>query len=147
MPPHPPTTLTLAGIPVRRVFVAWIADQLGDDPCGDRLRDALDRDVRILGLEINERETIIRALDDPAGRARGAPWGAATRGGVATARRALGPRATMRPHAANLGASTGRSSMRSTPASRRAIGLRIRSRPSPVASYRCSPSRPWRCGS
>jgi hypothetical protein len=64
-PYRPPTSMTLAGIPVRRELVEWIADQLQDHPAGNRLRRALDNDTRILGLEVIERETILRALDDP----------------------------------------------------------------------------------
>jgi hypothetical protein len=58
-PYRPPTSITLAGIPVRRELVEWLAGQLPDDPAGDRLRRALDNDTRILGLEIEERETIL----------------------------------------------------------------------------------------
>jgi hypothetical protein len=64
-PYRPPTSITLAGIPVRRELVGWLAAQLEDDPAGDRLRSALDNDTRILGLEVAERETILRVLEDP----------------------------------------------------------------------------------
>jgi hypothetical protein len=64
-PYRPPTSITLAGIPVRRELVRWIADQLPDDPAGRRLRRALDNDTRILGLEVDEREQILAVLDDP----------------------------------------------------------------------------------
>jgi hypothetical protein len=64
-PYRPPTSITLAGIPVRRGLVEWLAERLDDDPSGDRLRRALDNDIRIVGLEVAERETILRALDDP----------------------------------------------------------------------------------
>jgi hypothetical protein len=40
-------TMTLAGIPVAREHVAWLAAQLGDHPAGDRLRRALDNEIRI----------------------------------------------------------------------------------------------------
>ena len=60
-----PTTVVLAGIPVRREHVAWIANELDNDPTAARLREALERDVRILGVEITERESILAALDDP----------------------------------------------------------------------------------
>ena len=43
-PYRPPTSITLARIPVRRELV----DQLEDDPAGDRLRRALENDTRIL---------------------------------------------------------------------------------------------------
>jgi hypothetical protein len=63
---HPPTAIVLAGIPARREHVAWIANELDNDPTARRLRDALERDVRILGLDVAERdEAIIRALDEP----------------------------------------------------------------------------------
>ena len=42
-----------------------IALPVGDDPAGDRLRRALDNDTRTLGLEIDEREAILAALEDP----------------------------------------------------------------------------------
>jgi len=42
-----------------------IALPVGDDPAGDRLRRALDNDARTLGLEIDEREAILAALEDP----------------------------------------------------------------------------------
>jgi hypothetical protein len=57
--------MTLAGVPVRRERVEWIADRLKDEPAGDRLQRALDNETRILGLEIVEREQILAALDDP----------------------------------------------------------------------------------
>ena len=64
-PYRPPTSMTLAGIPVRRELVEWLADQLGEEPAGDRLSRALDNDTRSLGLEIAEREQILGALEDP----------------------------------------------------------------------------------
>ena len=64
-PYRPPTSITPAGIPVRRKLVEWLADRVGDDPAGERLRRALDNDTRILGLEIVEREQILAALEDP----------------------------------------------------------------------------------
>jgi hypothetical protein len=42
-----------------------IALPVGDDPAGDRLHRALDNDTRTLGLEIDEREAILAALEDP----------------------------------------------------------------------------------
>jgi len=59
-----PATITLVGIQVRRELVAWLAD-IFDEPVATRLRLALERDTRILGLEVDERETILRTLDDP----------------------------------------------------------------------------------
>ena len=39
-----------------------------DEDLGQKLRSALARDVKVLALETEERETILRALDDcPAG--------------------------------------------------------------------------------
>lgn len=64
-PYRQPTSITLAGIPVRRELVGWIADRLQGDPAGDRLRRALENDTKVLGLEIEERETILWTLDDP----------------------------------------------------------------------------------
>lgn len=64
-PDRPPTSITLAGIPVRRESVVWLADQLDDDAAGDWLRRALANDTRILGLEVAERERILAVLDDP----------------------------------------------------------------------------------
>ena len=55
-PYRPPTSITLAGIPVRRELVEWLADQLPDEPAGGRLRRALVNDTRIVGLEVAERE-------------------------------------------------------------------------------------------
>jgi hypothetical protein len=63
-PYRPPTSITLAGIPVRRELVEWIAAEVPDDPAGDRLRRALDNDTRILGLENEDRERLLRALED-----------------------------------------------------------------------------------
>jgi hypothetical protein len=54
----------LAGIPVRREHIAWIANELDNEPTATRLRDALEREVRILGLEIDEREAVVRVLED-----------------------------------------------------------------------------------
>ena len=47
---HRPTTITLAGIQVRRELVAWLADN-ADEPVSTRLRLALERETRLLGLE------------------------------------------------------------------------------------------------
>jgi len=61
---QPPTTVTLAGIPVKRELVEWLA-QTTDEPTAGRLERALTLGTRLLALEINEREQILRALDDP----------------------------------------------------------------------------------
>ncbi len=54
----------LAGVPVRRDLVVWLAEHT-DEPTAGRLERALKLDTRLLGLEVHEREQIIRALDDP----------------------------------------------------------------------------------
>lgn len=61
----PPTSITLAGSLSAAELVKWLADQSADDPAGQRLRRALEDDTRILGLEVDEREEILAALDDP----------------------------------------------------------------------------------
>ena len=55
----------LAGIPVRGDLILELARLVDDDALAERLEDAYGRDVQILGLDIPERETIIRALEDP----------------------------------------------------------------------------------
>ncbi len=59
----PPTTVTIAGIAVRRDLVEHLA-RVVDEPTASRLRRALDLETRLLGLEIAEREQILRALED-----------------------------------------------------------------------------------
>lgn len=54
----------------------------------DRLETAYGRETKVLALTIPEREKILAALDDPAGRPRGASRSAAPRAGVAQIRRA-----------------------------------------------------------
>ena len=44
--------------------IAWLAENL-DDPITDRLRRALTNGVRILGLDVDERESLLRAMTDP----------------------------------------------------------------------------------
>ncbi len=56
--------ITLAGITVAREHIAWLAENL-DDPIADRLRRALTNGVRILGLDVDERESLLRAMTDP----------------------------------------------------------------------------------
>ncbi len=53
----------LAGVtgPVGRASARLV----DDDPLADRLEGAYGREVKVLGLDIPERETIIRALEDP----------------------------------------------------------------------------------
>ena len=56
----------LAGVPVRDDAILELARLLDDDPqLATRLEDAWSRDIRVFALTIPERETIIRALDDP----------------------------------------------------------------------------------
>jgi hypothetical protein len=57
-------TMYLAGIPVRDQAVLDLARLVDDPLLADRLEAAHRREARILALEISERETIIRALDD-----------------------------------------------------------------------------------
>ena len=54
----PPSTFTLAGIPVARELVQWLADNV-DDPTSTRLHRALSNETRLLALEIH------RARGDP----------------------------------------------------------------------------------
>ena len=60
----PAATLMLAGVPVRRDLIEWLA-QATDPPVSDRLERALTFGTRLLGLDVPEREQILRALDDP----------------------------------------------------------------------------------
>src|SRR5688572_28267116 len=55
----------LAGLPVREELVLELARRVDDPTLAERLDDAYGRMVRVLALTIPERETIIRALDDP----------------------------------------------------------------------------------
>ena len=55
----------LAGIPVRGDLILELARLIDDAALAERLEDAYGRDVKILGLDIPEGETIIRALEDP----------------------------------------------------------------------------------
>ena len=58
--------MMLAGIPVRDELVLELARLVDDDPeLATRLEDRYGRDVKVLALDIPERETIIQALDDP----------------------------------------------------------------------------------
>lgn len=56
--------LVMSGITVARDQVVWLADQLHDDPAGERLRRALQLGPRTLGLSVEERDAILRALED-----------------------------------------------------------------------------------
>ena len=55
----------LAGIPVRDDDVLELARLVDDPELAAKLEDAFGRTVKVLALTISERETIIRALDDP----------------------------------------------------------------------------------
>ena len=56
--------LMLASIPVPRLHVQWLARQLDGHPTGERLRTALELETPLLGLSIEERHAILRALED-----------------------------------------------------------------------------------
>ena len=55
----------LAGVPLRDELVLELARLVDDDEIGSRLETAYGRMTKVLALTIPERETIIRALDDP----------------------------------------------------------------------------------
>ena len=55
----------VAGIPVQDELILELARLVDDSELAERLENAYGRDVKILGITIPERETIIRALDDP----------------------------------------------------------------------------------
>lgn len=55
----------LAGLPIREDLILALARLVDDEALAERLESAYGRDVKVLGLDIAERETIIRALDDP----------------------------------------------------------------------------------
>jgi hypothetical protein len=57
--------MMLAGIPVRDDLILELARRVDDDALADRLEDCYGREVKVLALDIAERETIIRALEDP----------------------------------------------------------------------------------
>jgi hypothetical protein len=54
-----------AGIPVPDELVLELARLVDDEELASALEDAYRREVRVLGLSIPERETIIAALEDP----------------------------------------------------------------------------------
>ena len=56
--------MMLAGIPVRPELVRALAE-IVDEPTASELEQALEREVVILALTIEDRECILRALDDP----------------------------------------------------------------------------------
>jgi hypothetical protein len=55
----------LAGIPVRDDLILELTRLVDDDDLAGRLEDCYRREVKVMALEIVERESIIRALDDP----------------------------------------------------------------------------------
>jgi hypothetical protein len=55
----------LAGLPVRDELILELARLVDDPDLADRLERAYGDRIRILALDIPERETIIRALEDP----------------------------------------------------------------------------------
>jgi hypothetical protein len=55
----------LAGIAVRDDLILELARLVDDDSLADKLEDCYGREVKVLALDIAERETIIRALEDP----------------------------------------------------------------------------------
>jgi hypothetical protein len=60
--------MMLAGVPVAADSVAELARIVranGGDQLADRLERALRNEVKLLGLEIDERAIVLAALDDP----------------------------------------------------------------------------------
>jgi hypothetical protein len=55
----------LAGVPVRDELVLELARLVDDEELANKLERAYGREVKVLALDIPERETILRALDDP----------------------------------------------------------------------------------
>jgi hypothetical protein len=55
----------LAGIPVRAELILELARLVDDEELANKLERAYAREVKVLAPDIPERETIIRALDDP----------------------------------------------------------------------------------
>jgi hypothetical protein len=53
----------LAGVPLRDELILELARLVDDEALGAKLEEAYGRMVRVLALEIHERETIIRALE------------------------------------------------------------------------------------
>jgi hypothetical protein len=54
----------LAGIPVRSELILELAGTVDDDDLGQKLRTALANEITLLGLDVPERQTILRALED-----------------------------------------------------------------------------------
>jgi hypothetical protein len=55
----------LAGVPIQDDLVLELARQVDDEALANRLETAHGRMTKVLALTIPERETIMRALDDP----------------------------------------------------------------------------------
>ena len=55
----------VAGIPIRDELILELARMVDDEQLADRLETAYGREVKVLGLSIDERETILAVLDDP----------------------------------------------------------------------------------
>jgi hypothetical protein len=55
----------LAGLPVRDDLILELARLVDDEALADRLESAYGQDVKVLALDIAEREKIIRALEGP----------------------------------------------------------------------------------
>ena len=55
----------LASLAISNRLVLELARTVGDEELETRLRSALAHDVKVLALEIDERELILRALEDP----------------------------------------------------------------------------------
>jgi hypothetical protein len=55
----------LAGVPVPDDQVLELARLLGESQLAEGLEDCYRRDVKVLALELDEREEMLRALDDP----------------------------------------------------------------------------------
>lgn len=55
----------LAGVPIRDRLILELARLVHDEHLETRLRAALANDVKLLALEVEERETILVALEDP----------------------------------------------------------------------------------
>ena len=54
-----------AGIPVRDELILELARLVDDQELAEKFESACGREVKVLALDIPERETIIRALVDP----------------------------------------------------------------------------------
>jgi hypothetical protein len=57
-------TIHLAGLPIQDEVVLELAGMVDDEALAERLETAYARMTKVLALTIEERETIIRALDD-----------------------------------------------------------------------------------